>query len=212
MGVTYQSFEYFHKWFNKEKHKSICELGDQQFMLCFPYTEYSYTRTYFENNNIEYDSIDLNGLGKSLMLDLNIDIEIKKQYDFITDFGTLEHVADYYMGFKNTDKLCKVKGIMLHILPAVNHWPDHGSWRGDRVFYIKLGKTQNYIIRDVHTEPTKIGGPTSDQIYVVYEKTEEKEFMSKETFNSFGPIRINEPEIYIKGKVGGGRNLNREKL
>ena len=211
MGVTSQTFEYFHKWFRKEQHRSVCELGDQQFMLCFPYKEYSYTRSYFNNNRIEYDSIDLNGLGESLQLDLNTDIEIKRQYDFITDFGTLEHVSDYYMGFKNTDRLCKVGGIMMHILPALNHWPDHGSWRGKRAFYIKLGKAQNYEIKDVHEEPTKIGGIDSDQIYIVYEKTEEREFISRETFDSFGPIRINDPEVYEKGKVGGGRDLNRER-
>lgn len=213
MGVTYQSFEYFNKWFNKEKHKSICELGDQQFMCCFPYKEYMYTRTYFKSIGKEYDSIDLNGLGESLMLDLNTDIEIKKQYDFVTDFGTLEHVEDYYMGFKNTHRLCKVGGLMLHIIPALNHWPGHGSWRGSIPFYIKLGKFQKYNIKDIHNEPTKISpGHPSDQTYIVYEKTEENEFMTREIFNSYGPVLINEPEVYLSGKVGGGRNLDREKI
>ena len=211
MGVTRQSFDYFHKWFNKDKHKSICELGDQQFLLCWPYKEYSYTRTYFKSINVYYDCIDLNALNGALVLDLNTDIEITQQYDFVTDFGTLEHVADYYMGWKNTDRLCKPGGIMLHILPAVGHWPDHGSWRGDRSFYIKLGKAQGYEIKDIHIEHTKIGGHDSDQIYIVYQKITEKEFISRETFNSFGPIKINEPEIYEAGKIGGGRNLNREK-
>jgi hypothetical protein len=212
MGVTYQTFEYFQKWFNKEKHHSICELGDQQFMCCFPYVEYTYTRTYFKGLKKDYDSIDLNGLDNSLMLDLNTEIEIKRQYDIITDFGTLEHVSDYYMGFKNTHRLCKVGGLMIHVIPAINHWPGHGSWRGDRSFYVKLGKYQNYTIRDIHTEPTKISpGHPSDQIYIVYEKTEENEFMSRDTFNSYGPVCINDPEVYLPGKVGGGRNLDREK-
>lgn len=212
MGVTYQSFLYFHRWFRKENHHSICELGDQQFLVCPPYKEYTYTRTYFESIGKDYDSIDLNGLDQSLMLDLNTDIEIKKQYDIVTDFGTLEHVEDYYMGFKNTHRLCKIGGLMIHILPAINQWPGHGSWRGDMRFYINIGKFQKYKILDVHEEPTRIGGPLSDQVYVVYEKREENEFLSREIFNSFGPVLINEPEIYYKGKVGGGRDLSKENI
>ena len=71
---------------------------------------------------------------------------------------------------------------------------------------------RKYKIRDIHIEPTNISpGNPSDQVYIVYEKIAENDFMSRETFNSFGPVLINEPEVYVAGKIGGGRNLNREK-
>jgi len=204
MGVTRQSLDFLEGWL-KPEYNSICELGDQQFMLCFPFQELSYTRTYWKNKGWRYVSIDINGYGESLMLNMNEDINIEEQFDVITDFGTSEHIADFFMAFKNTDKLCKVGGRMIHILPADNHWPNHGSWRARRPFFIKLGLAQEYIIHDVHEDPTKIGGKDSDQIYVVYEKTKEKEFISREEFDSFGPILKYPIEIYEKGKLGGGR-------
>ena len=207
MGVTAQTFNFQNRWL-KPHHKSICELGDQQFSCCLPFPELSWTRTYFKNKGLDYDSIDLNGYGESIMLDMNKDIKHDKQYDFVTDYGTIEHIEDFYMAWKNTDKLCKVGGLMVHVLPALNHWPGHGSWRGPIKFYIKIGKEQEYKIYDIHTEPTAISpGHPSDQIYIVFEKTKEQEFMSRETFESFGPVLAHPIEKYFPGKLGGGRKF-----
>ena len=49
MGVTAQTFNYMNRWL-KNSHKSICELGDQQFSCCPPFQELSYTRTYFNSS------------------------------------------------------------------------------------------------------------------------------------------------------------------
>jgi len=207
MGVTLQTFNYMNRWL-KDSHKSICELGDQQFSCCPPFQELSYTRDYFKNKGIKYVSIDLNGYGESLMLDLNKDIDHDEKYDFVTDFGTLEHVENFYMGLKNMDKLCNVNGIMIHIIPALTQWPGHGSWRAPLKFFIKLGKIQEYKILDLHTEPTAISpGHPSDQVYLVYKKILEKKFIDEETFNSFGPILAYPTEKYEAGKLGGGRTF-----
>jgi len=208
MGVTAQTFNYMNRWL-KDSHKSICELGDQQFSCCPPFPELSYTKTYFKNKGLEYDSIDLNGYGQSLMLDLNEDIDHNKQYDFVTDFGTMEHIEDFYMGWKNMDKLCKISGIMIHVIPALNRWDNHGSWRAPMKFFIKLGKAQKYKIWDLHTESTAIspGHPPNDQVYLVYEKTKEMEFIDRETFDSFGPVLAYPIEKYEVGKLGGGRTF-----
>jgi hypothetical protein len=213
MGVTAQIFYFLNTWFNKDVHTSVCELGDQRFMCCFPFSEYSHTRSYFENFGVEYDSIDLNGQGGALVLNLNDDIEIKKQYDVVTNFGTLEHINDFYMGFKNMHKLCKYGGLMIHIIPALNHWPGHGSWRGDMPFYIKIGKTQKYTIKDLHIEPTYISpGNPCDQVHIVYEKSEENEFMTREVFNSFNPVQIAEPEFYDDWLKSDGREPNKNNV
>jgi len=183
-------------------------------MVCPPFVELSWTRDYFENRGFKYDCLDTNGYGKSHMIDLNNDEEtdefIKEhgQYDVVTDYGTMEHVEDYYMGFKNMDKLCKDGGIMIHVLPAINHWPDHGSWRAPEKLFWKLAKAQKYIVRDIHTEPTAISpGHPSDQVYVVYEKTQDNGFVTREKWESFGPVLQHPIEKYIKGKLGGGRHF-----
>jgi len=204
MGVTTQSLNFIQKWI-KPEYKSICEFGDQQFMSCFPYDELSYTKIYWKNKGWEYLSIDLNGHGNSLMIDLNKDVIIGKEFDVVSDFGTSEHIADFYMAFKNADKLCNIGGRMIHILPADNHWPNHGSWRARRPFFLKLGKAQKYIIYDVHEDPTQIGGKDSDQIYIVYEKMIKNQFLSREEFDTFGAILKYPVETYYIGKLGGGR-------
>jgi len=200
MGVTLQTLQYMNRWL-EDRHKSICEFGDQQFLSCPPFIEKQYTRVHWKNKGLEYDSMDINGFGGSILLDLNIENETKKEYDFLTDFGTFEHVNNFYMALKNMHNFCKVGGLMMHILPALNHWPDHGTWRAQRSFWIKLGKANNYKIRDVHEEKTWIGGHDSDQIYIVYEKQMNDEFADEKTFNTFGLIKAHEFEDYKKGEV-----------
>jgi hypothetical protein len=67
MGVTRQSLDFLQKWL-KPEYTSICELGDQQFMSCFPFQEFSYTRQHWILNGWRYVSIDINGYGESLLL------------------------------------------------------------------------------------------------------------------------------------------------
>ena len=199
MGVTLQSFNYMCRWV-KPQHRSICELGDQQFMCCNLFPEGSYTKPYWQNKGLEHIYLDINGRGGSLMVDLNEDIDIDKQFDIITDFGTLEHVNDFYMGFKNVHKICKTRGLIIHILPAPGHWPDHGTWRAGVGFFMKLSKSMKYDLLDCHIEPTYIGGTDADQIYVVMEKKSENDFVDRETFDTFGCIKEYDDEIYEKGK------------
>jgi len=200
MGVTSQTFQYMNRWLS-DSHESICEFGDQQFLSCPPFPEKQFTRNYWKNRGKKYDSIDINGFGESIMIDLNVENTVEKQYDFLTDFGTFEHVNDFYMALKNMHNFCKEGGLMMHILPALNHWPNHGTWRAQETFWIRLGKSNNYRIMDVHQEKTWIGGLDSDQIYIVYEKQEDQEFVSKEEFDSFGLIQAYPFEEYKKGEV-----------
>ena len=200
MGVTSQTLIFMNRWL-KDPHESICEFGDQQFLSCPPFPEKQFTRNHWINKGLEYDSIDINGFGKSIMMDLNIENPVEKQYDFLTDFGTFEHINNFYMALKNMHNFCKDGGLMMHILPAFGHWPNHGTWRAQRPFWIKLGKDNEYRILDVHEEKTWIGGHDSDQIYIVYEKEVEKEFTDLETFNTFGLIKAYEFEDYKPGEV-----------
>jgi len=200
MGVTLQTFQYMNKWL-EDRHKSICEFGDQQFLSCSPFPEKQYTKTHWKNKGKEYDSMDINGFGGSILLDLNVENPVEKQYDFLTDFGTFEHVNNFYMALKNMHNFCKVGGLMMHILPALNHWPGHGTWRAQSPFWIKLGKSNEYKILDVHEERTLIGGHTSDQIYIIYIKEKEKEFIDKESFDTFGLVKSYDFEEYKKGEM-----------
>ena len=200
MGVTTQSLQFMYRWLN-DNHKSIAEFGDQQFLSCPPFPEKQYTRKHWINKGKEYDSFDINGFGDSILINLNELNPVDKQYDFLTDFGTFEHVNNFYLALHNMHNYCKVGGMMIHVLPALNHWPDHGTWRAQRPFWIKLGKANGYKIRDVHEEKTWIGGHDSDQIYIVYEKISNTSFVSKEEFDTFGLIKAYEFEDYKEGEI-----------
>ena len=200
MGVTTQTFNFLNQWINPNIN-SIGEFGDQQFLSCSLFQEKSFTRTYWVNKGIEYDSMDIHGHGKTILFNLNKDNPITKQYDVLTDIGTFEHVRNFYMALKNMHQLCKINGMMIHILPAFGHWPNHGPWRTKIPFWYKLGKANSYKIRAVHEEKTYIGGYNSDQIYIVYEKIKETQFVSEEDFNTFGLIQAYEFEDYEEGKI-----------
>lgn len=203
MGVTKTTLDFVNQWLKLE-YKSVCEFGDQQFMYCFPYAEMSHCSVYYRSKKLKYVSIDTNEQGGALGLDLNksiVEQGLTDKFDFLTDFGTLEHINDFYMGFKNMHDICDINGRMLHCLPALNYWLEangawHGTWRGTLKFFTKLGKAQGYsILRNVEdsTEFFLLDGRSlklPPQIFVVFEKNIDNEFMSREVFEECGPIQV----------------------
>jgi hypothetical protein len=203
MGVTKTTLDFVNQWL-KPEYKSVCEFGDQQFMYCFPQVESSYCSTYYKSKKLKYASIDMNEQGGALGLDLNkpiIEQGLSDKFDFLTDFGTLEHVNDFYMGFKNMHDLCNKHGTMLHILPANNYWLEangawHGTWRGTLKFFRKLGKAQGYnILRNVEdpSEFSLLDGRSlrlPPQIFVAFEKIIDNEFISREIFEECEPLQV----------------------
>ena len=199
MGVTTQSFNFISQHINDQK--SICELGDQQFYVCYPFKEASFTKVYWENKGLKHTYIDLHGGNGALPFNLsedldifNLDTLVPKQYDIVTDFGTMEHVDDFYNGFKNFHKLCKTGGLMIHVLPSLGHWPLHGIWRAPLDFFIKLAKECDYTILNAYEEKTSFGGDNSFQCYLAYTKNKDNNFISREKFMSLGVFKTNHDE------------------
>jgi hypothetical protein len=190
MGVTKQSFNYLMSLYNKIKFSSICELGDQQFMSCPPFPENSYTRDFYESNNINYICIDTNGRGKSLDIDLNGSFYLNKTFNIITNIGTLEHVENYYSGLKHMHEMCDIGGFMIHISPAINHWPEHGFNYVLPEFFTKLAQECNYKLVDVRVEPTAIGGSDADQTYAIMQKLLESKFPKIEELYKFEGLKV----------------------
>jgi hypothetical protein len=197
MGVISQSFNFINRFLDGNQ-KSICELGDQQFYQCPPFQEGSFTKKFWENKGFIHTYIDIHGKNGVLLMNLSEEQEIEETYDIITDFGTLEHIEDFYMGFKNVHNLCKNGGIMIHVLPSFGHWPNHGTWRGKINFFIGLPKLSNYIILSLFEEKTSFGGIDSNQVYVAYQKNSGDPFISREEFESLNPIKVGD-EKYEEG-------------
>ena len=188
MGVTAQSFYFINSNIDKyyPNFKSIVELGDQQFMSCAPFEELSHVRDYYDSLGKQYTSIDLNGNGGALKLNLNEPINIRK-YDIVTNIGTLEHVDNFYMGFKNMHNLCNEFGLMMHISPKTGNWPNHGKNYIDCGFFDRLNKFCNYEILANFYALTNIGGSNSEQVYVIFKKLPVSKFdLTEEEFYSCG--------------------------
>jgi hypothetical protein len=174
MGVTAQTFNFLQKYIGE--YNSICELGDQQFMCCPPFEEQIHTRTYFESLNKYYISIDLNGKGGSLQYNLDSNIIGLGEFDIVTNFGTLEHIDNFYRGFYNVHNFCKTNGLMFHVEPKTGHWPKHGNFFVTTEFFENLAKLCSYEILITKEERTEIGGIDSNQIYCVLRKTSTSKF------------------------------------
>ena len=96
-----------------------------------------------------YNSIDADGTNESLVFDLNHKIKEKynfdKQYDFVTNFGTSEHVFNQQAFFENVHNLTKKDGLMFHILPFEGQF-NHCYFNYHPIFFYDLAMFNNYEI------------------------------------------------------------------
>lgn len=66
-------------------------------------------------------------------------------FDLVTNFGTTEHVRGQLAAFQNVHELCRVGGVMAHLVPAVG--TPHGKWRYSRRWFERLAERQGYRVR-----------------------------------------------------------------
>ena len=102
-----------------------------------------YYATFFQPNSM--DAIDFDGTEKAMKLDLNLPIDLKKQYDIVTNLGTAEHVFDIAQVFKTIHRHTKPGGLMLHGLP-LSGWVDHGFYSLNPTFYWDIAAANQYVV------------------------------------------------------------------
>lgn len=133
----------------KYKDLKILQLGDQ---LIRGLGERIIAKKYFEKLGCKVVSIDINGHGGSLPLDLSKQINIeeyKNNFDLVTNFGTSEHVSDHFICFDNIHNFCKPKGFIINLVPRIGFWnvrEHEHAHKYDNVFFEKLAKKYNYKI------------------------------------------------------------------
>lgn len=132
----------------------------------------------------EYIPIDLNGENGAQKWDLSKPLKTKRTFSVVTDFGTSEHVSDYYQCFVNIHKLCEVGGLMIHENPKTGNWPQHGLNYVTTEFYRQLAQAAGYDIIDLGEHAAM--GNTIDgwNIFCILRKTRE-EFITREQFPKY---------------------------
>jgi hypothetical protein len=96
--------------------------------------------------------IDIDGSEGSIPLDLNYDAapqEVKGKYDFVTNFGTTEHVANQLNAFEIIHDLTSPGSLMVHALPAQGML-NHGLINYNFKFFWMLARSNDYKI--VHAD------------------------------------------------------------
>lgn len=96
-------------------------------------------------NAEQVDSIDNSGYeDASIIYDYNCPVPnvLKNKYDTVLDFGCSEHIFDVAQAFKNTISVCKVGGIILHILPT-DGFCGHGFYQFTPEFFFSLYSQEN---------------------------------------------------------------------
>lgn len=107
----------------------MCELGNQRLFLdsVSEIPHRTSAKGFFKNKGVKHTSIDMNGEDGALPLDLSQPLaKYFAPFDVVTNFGTSEHVSDFYGCLQNIHDLCHVGGMMIHANPHTGHWPEHG--------------------------------------------------------------------------------------
>lgn len=110
-----------------------------------PYS-YPFASEMWQRCGIEYMAIDMQGHNDSVQWDLSEPLKTTREFDFVMDYGTSEHVKDHYQCFLNIHDLTKLGGIIIHENPKTENWPGHGYHYLDEDFYNQLAQITGYNI------------------------------------------------------------------
>jgi hypothetical protein len=72
----------------------------------------------------------------------DLNLNIKKKFNTIIDFGTIEHIFDIGNAFRNINKLLVTGGIVLHSNPA-NSFCGHGFWQLSHELFFSIYNKEN---------------------------------------------------------------------
>lgn len=185
MGITDKSISRIFRHIGNGD--TILELGCQNLYVNPYYGHIS--NEHFKRLGYDIDTWDITGCNGAEIMDLRQPIELKKQYDVITDYGTTEHIdGNYYQAHKNIHNHCKIGGIIIHENPKTGHWPGHGCNYVDMEFYEGLADACGYDILELCEEYAM--GNTTDgcNISVVMRKVVDRPFITENKFNSIGHV------------------------
>jgi len=161
----------------------IAELGNQ--IVRFPSGALPAKEIFEAFGAVQHVSFDINGKDGALPHDLSEPLPevFFNRFDIVTNFGTSEHVeASQYWCWRNIHELCKLGGLMLHAIPCIGHWPNHGHWHYSAVRINRLAQRCGWlpIVRDHHSY-THIDGRNQDSLLLCFRK-QAAPFVSEEEF------------------------------
>ena len=157
------------------------------------------SKDFFKWYGYNHISFDLNTNHGALKYDFSRDISKYNAYfDIFTNIGSSEHIGEInsiqefesgqnpqYYCFKNIHDMTKINGLMIHVVPLIDSWGDHGRYKYSKHFFDLLAKENNYKI--YHYEIYQFGKENyyngSKSIFIALVKNIDNEFMSVDEFD-----------------------------
>ena len=102
-----------------------------------------YWRTFLRPSSMT--AIDFHGTEKALKLDLNNPIDLKRQFSFIMNSGTLEHIFNIGQAFKTIHDHLAPGGFVFHGFPFTG-WIEHGFFNINPTVIWDLAAINKYHI------------------------------------------------------------------
>lgn len=156
-------------------------------------------KNYFEARGVQHASFDLDGQFGAIVLDLGEtlpdDSPHVDAYDVVTNFGTSEHVFHHYDCFQNIHRMGRAGAVMVHVVPAPDHWTHHGRYYYPKDFFTGLAEANDYDVLSLET----IAHPRRarrDSTCALLRKHREADFMSKAAFETL-PIVVEDDNPFV---------------
>lgn len=179
MGYIISTIQAVKMLIDNHKIKSVCDLGDQfNFTGSMPAP---YMSEWYKLRNIEYMSIDLNGLNDCKQWDMSEPIKTNKKFDLVVNAGFSEHVKDLYQCYSNIDKLTRVGGFILCENPRSKNWPSHGYHYLYDLFYTALAEANGYEIIELKNTVAAHNYETGNNVFCILRKLKSG-FIDREKF------------------------------
>jgi len=112
------------------------------------------------------------------------DFEYLNSADFVTDFGTIEHVKDLYYALKNVFNILKTGAKVLHSNPKIGHFPNHNDFhKFSTKFWEVYSELAGFKILEIGEQAAYHNEKTGMEVFVVMEKQEGAKFPAKKDFD-----------------------------
>jgi SAM-dependent methyltransferase len=159
MGI-YPDLQDFVKGLKLPEGFSVCELGSQRWHNGYrkrPEWRDGPAVDFYNKIGVgRYECIDGNKQG-TIQFDLNLPWkDTTEPFDFVTDFGTAEHIMNQGEVWRTVHRLCKPGGLIMSEKPAQGYL-DHGFFNYHPTFFRDLAGANGYELKLLKTRKTERG-------------------------------------------------------
>ncbi len=127
--------------------------NNYQKLVNHPYARDRFSEDFWEMlGTEELETIDASDFeGATCVHDLNNPIpeKLKRRFDAVCDFGTLEHIFDFQTAMRNCLEMVKIGGRFITATPANNYF-GHGFYQFGPELYFRLFSEQNgFVVEEI---------------------------------------------------------------